>query len=1241
MDPEISTAPEDLKRLAHAGHGAPSAVFSVELTLCDSTPDGTTTEFKLRRTCGSKKDSWYLDDRPKTAQQISSWLESIGISRANPYFIVRQGRVAALATMSDGDRLRLLLDIAGTAVFDGKRRETERHLADALRHRTEAERDLAAVSDRLDALGAELQQLEQFAKLDAQRRAMEFVLRTAERRELGEQVEAAAKAAAEAAQSNAAQEARRTELEAEQIQAQAAHKTSTDAALSARDALAAARAAERDARGRMTAAEIDLEDGERRGEATGSERARLAADVREAAARLDLAQIAVDKARPALEAAMAAADAAQAALEENRATQSRLESQLGLPARCRTERDFVELVGKDRAEADRRLAEVSARLEATRRRVNGSATTAEKAAAELAAAKTGESTLRERIAAAQASQAEFTGAASELLRRQRESFNAKSALQSAADLASRVSLDTMHAVYETAPGRMGQAIEVCRATCQELRLSGIHGTLLECLGCNPKLAAAVEAVAGNQLFHILVDTDDVAAQVLEALEGRSDAGRVTFVPLNRVQASGSHRLPSGLSREEDDARLASASDAFPILSRLQFNEQLRPALEAVFGRTLVCRDIATAVSLSRELQRDCVTLQGDAVYANGPMEGGHRPQTGSSRIELMTRHKDAQEALVAARASLAAATEEASGISAELSRLQAKQRSQKEQLARDLSALRAATASVSRYSSEVDAATKASAAAAAALQLDEREHARLSQEAAELAALLARGWQSRGQMKEQVAAFHAALSDEPSLANAAAETNMARGAAEIELDVAVARLRTLDKALSALRDQLSLLGDAADAVAPLRDALDVARRDYESAAATVAACSDKLAEAETAASEAFDRVSAAEAAFSALGGAVARAELTADDADVALLRVREREASVKAKLRDLGAPPPSELRAEFESLSRDTLINRLGAVAARLSREHAHVNRQAEAQHRHFVERRQQQTEELQQVRAAEARLRGLLAALEKDKRESIEGTLSAVSGHFSEVFSELVPSGSARLVVSRAEPGSPASASPLLSARLAPADADSGSDADAAAAPVLPPLPTGVAPVVSFFNRTLAEDGHNAIAGSRMQELSGGQKSLVALAFIFAIQRADPAPTYVFDEVDAALDDAHRSAVAALIGRMCDAGGRQVLASTFRPELVGVAQEHFLVTSTRKQSHIERTGRVEALTLVERELQESVARLSSAAPTASAEQLVEAAAAEHEAAVMNITRDGKRPRVDMDDLSTGPQDFE
>lgn len=50
------------------------------------------------------------------------------------------------------------------------------------------------------------------------------------------------------------------------------------------------------------------------------------------------------------------------------------------------------------------------------------------------------------------------------------------------------------------------------------------------------------------------------------------------------------------------------------------------------------------------------------------------------------------------------------------------------------------------------------------------------------------------------------------------------------------------------------------------------------------------------------------------------------------------------------------------------------------------------------------------------------------------------------------------------------------------------------------------------------------------MKQLSGGQRALVALVLIFAIQRCDPAPFYLFDEIDAALDPQYRNAVASIL---------------------------------------------------------------------------------------------------------------
>merc|ERR1719219_490493 len=69
------------------------------------------------------------------------------------------------------------------------------------------------------------------------------------------------------------------------------------------------------------------------------------------------------------------------------------------------------------------------------------------------------------------------------------------------------------------------------------------------------------------------------------------------------------------------------------------------------------------------------------------------------------------------------------------------------------------------------------------------------------------------------------------------------------------------------------------------------------------------------------------------------------------------------------------------------------------------------------------------------------------------------------------------------------------------------------------------------------------------MNQLSGGQQTVVALSLIFAIQRADPSPYYIFDEIDAALDAVYRTSVANMIQRNSDE--TQFICTTFRGEML------------------------------------------------------------------------------------------
>lgn len=106
------------------------------------------------------------------------------------------------------------------------------------------------------------------------------------------------------------------------------------------------------------------------------------------------------------------------------------------------------------------------------------------------------------------------------------------------------------------------------------------------------------------------------------------------------------------------------------------------------------------------------------------------------------------------------------------------------------------------------------------------------------------------------------------------------------------------------------------------------------------------------------------------------------------------------------------------------------------------------------------------------------------------------------------------------------------------------------------------------------------------MNQLSGGQKSLVALALIFSIQKCDPAPFYLFDEIDQviitfncltvlynlaffkALDAQHRKGVADMIHE--HSKNAQFITTTFRPELLEHSDKYYGVKFRNKVSHVE-----------------------------------------------------------------------
>lgn len=243
------------------------------------------------------------------------------------------------------------------------------------------------------------------------------------------------------------------------------------------------------------------------------------------------------------------------------------------------------------------------------------------------------------------------------------------------------------------------------------------------------------------------------------------------------------------------------------------------------------------------------------------------------------------------------------------------------------------------------------------------------------------------------------------------------------------------------------------------------------------------------------------------------------------------------------------------------------------------VNKRAFDQFTEFTNQREELASRREELNKSEESIRELIDHLDMRKDEAIERTFKQVSKNFVEVFETLVPAGKGRLIMQRriddlpsdeeedVEPesdkddeedededendemedeedgievddedtraagkkrrkgGAPAKAknkskskaSTKKTARQAKSAKKGKSKSKKQGATI--EAYSGISIKVSFNSKS--------DEGLRIQQLSGGQKSLVALALIFSIQKCDPAPFYLFDEIDANLDADRRTAVA------------------------------------------------------------------------------------------------------------------
>merc|ERR1711953_900013 len=252
------------------------------------------------------------------------------------------------------------------------------------------------------------------------------------------------------------------------------------------------------------------------------------------------------------------------------------------------------------------------------------------------------------------------------------------------------------------------------------------------------------------------------------------------------------------------------------------------------------------------------------------------------------------------------------------------------------------------------------------------------------------------------------------------------------------------------------------------------------------------------------------------------------------------------KIRELGSLP-SDAFDKYKNMSQKQLFKQLEKANQEL-KKYSHVNKKALDQYVSFSEQKEKLIKRKEELDKGHKKIMDLMDVLEQRKFEAILFTFKQVSKYFQEVFEKVVPGGRGTLSIK---------------------SDDSRDDDDQA---IRLENATGVSCSISFT-------GKNAEM-REMNQLSGGQKSLVALALIFAIQKCDPAPFYLFDEIDQALDPMYRKAVANMIHELAD--GAQFITTTFRPELLEHASKFYGVKFRNKVSHVDCVTKEEAFDFVD-----------------------------------------------------------
>lgn len=617
---------------------------------------------------------------------------------------------------------------------------------------------------------------------------------------------------------------------------------------------------------------------------------------------------------------------------------------------------------------------------------------------------------------------------------------------------------------------------------------------------NTQAGTALEICAGGRLYNVVVDTEVTGTQLLKGGRLRK---RVTIIPLNKISTFRASAQTIATAQRIAPGKVNLA------LSLVGYDHEVSAAMEYVFGNTLVCEDAETAkrVTFDPNVRMRSITLQGDSYDPSGTLSGGSAPNS-SGVLVTMQKLNELNRQLREAEASL---RELQARIAREKSKLDQARRIKQEldlktheiKLAEEQIGSNSSSSIIQEIEkmretitqlkeSSVEAKKRHAEATADAKRIEKDMKDFDNNKDGKLVELQA----SLDKLRSSLETHRASVKTlQKELQNAQLDSEQVSG------DLAAAReqLQEIDLAIKAQQDEIAETSKQRD---ELKETFNKAQEDLDGERAKLSIFDDELRALEDAMRSKNSRITEEGLEMQKLGHQVEKFNKEQQGAGQAVEHMEKEHEWIADEKDKFGrAGTPYDFQNHNIAECKSTLKNLTDRFQGMKKKINPKVMNMIDSVEKKEVALKQM----MKTVIRDKKKIEETIISLDDYKKKALLETWQKVNADFGEIFSELLPGGSF--------------------ARLDPPEGKT--------------INEGLEVKVCL----------GKVWKQSLTELSGGQRyehrditiiseeftdkfdrSLIALSLIMALLQFKPAPMYILDEVDAALDLSHTQNIGRLI---------------------------------------------------------------------------------------------------------------